>query len=168
LKKQSYALGMVETIGFPALVAAADAAAKAADVKVTTYQKADSGIVTIYIIGDVASVKSAVDTGREAAKRVGQFRHSHVIPRPDDHVIKMLFPELIDDSVENAVNIKQHEIIAKDTSNKEFNKMNLQEIRELANSIEGFPLPSEEISRTKKEELLNIIVKFQATKGGEK
>lgn len=159
---------MIETIGFPALVAAADEAAKAADVKVTTYQKADSGIVTIYIIGDVASVKSAVDIGREAAKRVGQFRHSHAIPRPDDHVIRMLYPELIDDTVENDVNIKQHEIVAKDTSNKEFNKMNLQELRELANSIEGFPLPSDEISRTKKEELLNIIVKFQATKGGEK
>lgn len=98
MKKDAYALGMVETIGFPAMVAAADAAAKSADVRVTTYQKADSGIVTIYIIGDVASVKSAVDAGTETAKRVGQHRHSHVIPRPDIHVIEMLFPAITEET----------------------------------------------------------------------
>lgn len=160
---------MVETIGFPAMVAAADEAAKAADVKVTTYQKADSGIVAIYIIGDVASVKSAVDIGREAAKRVGQFRHSHVIPRPDEQIIHMLFPGVIEHSQENTANLNQKEkMISVDNIYKELNKKNIQELRELANSINGFPLPSDEIVKTKKEELLNIIVKFQATKGGEK
>ncbi|WP_019122967.1 BMC domain-containing protein [Brevibacillus massiliensis] len=84
------ALGMIETWGFPALVAAADAAAKAADVRIVTYQGADAGIVTIYIIGDVASVQSAVAVGEAEARRVGQLRSSHVIARPDGSVPQMI------------------------------------------------------------------------------
>ncbi len=157
---------MVETIGFPAMLAAADAAAKAADVKVTTYQKADSGIVTIYIIGDVASVKSAVEVGANTAKKVGQFRHSHVIPRPDNHVIEMLFPVLAD-KVKAEVN-KKESISAKQEISNELGKKNLHELREMASTLDGFPLSQEDITKTKKEELLNYIYKFQAGKGGDK
>ncbi|RNB92049.1 BMC domain-containing protein [Brevibacillus fluminis] len=81
---------MIETIGFPALIAAADAAAKAADVQIITYQQADAGIVTIYIIGDVAAVQAAVATGEAAAMRVGRLRHSHVIARPDQSVQQLI------------------------------------------------------------------------------
>lgn len=87
---QAYALGMIETLGLPALVAAADAAAKAADVRVVTYEGVDAGIVTVYVIGDVSSVQAAVDAGADAARRVGRLLHSHVIPRPDEHVPKMI------------------------------------------------------------------------------
>lgn len=52
------------------MIAAADAASKAADVKITTYQGADAGIVTIYIVGDVSSVQSAVIVGEEVARKV--------------------------------------------------------------------------------------------------
>ncbi len=86
----SYSLGMIETWGFPALVAAADAAAKAADVKIVTFQGADAGIVTIYIIGDVASVQAAVAIGEQEAKRVGTLLASHVIARPDHSVREMI------------------------------------------------------------------------------
>ncbi|CAM5790470.1 BMC domain-containing protein [Brevibacillus borstelensis] len=89
-----YALGMIETVGFPALVAAADAAAKAADVHCVTYQGADAGIVTIYIVGDVASVSAAVTVGEAEARRIGQLRHSQVIPRPDQTVLQMVFQRL--------------------------------------------------------------------------
>lgn len=81
---------MIETVGFSSLVAAADAAAKAADVRVVTYQGADAGIVTIYLLGDVSSVQAAVAAGLEAAKRVGQLRASHVIPRPGPDVGKLV------------------------------------------------------------------------------
>ncbi|MGZ9585207.1 BMC domain-containing protein [Paenibacillus marinisediminis] len=77
------ALGMIETWGVPALIAAADAAAKASDVQVLTYEKVDAGIVTIYVVGDVASVKAAVDAGKDAAERVGKLLSTHVIARPD-------------------------------------------------------------------------------------
>ncbi|MCS7464593.1 BMC domain-containing protein [Paenibacillus doosanensis] len=84
------ALGMIETLGIPALIAAADAAAKTADVRVTTFEKADAGIVTIYIVGDVASVKAAVEAGEAQARRVGRLLSTHVIPRPDASVYAML------------------------------------------------------------------------------
>ncbi|MDH4617480.1 BMC domain-containing protein [Brevibacillus sp. AY1] len=87
---QAYALGMIETLGLPALVAAADAAAKAADVRVVAYEGVDAGIVTVYVIGDVSSVQAAVEAGSEAARRVGRLLHSHVIPRPDDQVPKLI------------------------------------------------------------------------------
>ncbi|MBB3071332.1 microcompartment protein CcmL/EutN [Paenibacillus baekrokdamisoli] len=77
------ALGMIETFGIPALIAAADAAAKTADVRVTSYEKVDAGIVTIYILGDVAAVKAAVEAGAAAATAVGKLLGSHVIARPD-------------------------------------------------------------------------------------
>lgn len=87
------ALGMIETWGMPALIAAADAAAKAADVRVSTYEKADAGLVTVYIRGDVASVKAAVEAGEAAASRVGKLIGAHVIPRPDRELAAMLEPK---------------------------------------------------------------------------
>ena len=86
MEQHGWALGMIETVGFPALVAAGDAAAKAADVRVVTYQGADAGIVTLYLVGDVASVQAAVAAGKEAAKQIGQLRAAHVIPRPGPRV----------------------------------------------------------------------------------
>lgn len=83
-------LGMIETYGFTGLVAAADAAAKAAQVEVVSYQKAGSGIGTVYVVGDVASVQSAVAVGAEEVRRIGHLRYSHVIPRPDEEVFKMI------------------------------------------------------------------------------
>jgi ethanolamine utilization protein EutM len=87
------ALGMIETWGIPALIAAADAAAKTADVRVTTYEKADAGLVTVYIRGDVSSVKAAVDAGAVAAQAVGKLISAHVIPRPDAELVRMLQPK---------------------------------------------------------------------------
>lgn len=81
---------MIETVGFPALIAAGDAAAKAADVRVVSCQGADAGIVTLYLVGDVAAVQAAVASGTEAAKRVGQFRGAHVIPRPGPRVAQLI------------------------------------------------------------------------------
>ncbi|MCM3749987.1 BMC domain-containing protein [Paenibacillus pasadenensis] len=76
------ALGMIETMGLVALIAAADAAAKTADVKVHTYEKADAGIMTVYIYGDISSVQEAVRAGMETAKALGKLLHYSVIPRP--------------------------------------------------------------------------------------
>lgn len=99
MEKKGYALGMVETKGFPALVAATDAASKAADVEIATYQKADGGIVTVYIIGDVASVQSAVAVGKAAGEKVGTVLYTHVIARPEENVKQMIF-QLLDKKVE--------------------------------------------------------------------
>lgn len=83
----SQALGLIEVIGFPTAIAAADAALKSADVHLITLTKVGSGIMTVQLTGDVAAVRSAVDTGGEEAKRVGTLRAIHVIPRCDTQLM---------------------------------------------------------------------------------
>lgn len=77
------ALGLIETRGLVGLIEATDAALKAADVHVVSRQRADLGLVTIFLRGDVASVRAGVDAGAAAARRVGELISAHVIPRPD-------------------------------------------------------------------------------------
>jgi len=80
---RSQALGMIETRGLVGLIEAADAAMKAAEVRLVSKQKADLGLVTVFVHGDVASVKVAVDAGAAAARRVGELVSAHVIASPD-------------------------------------------------------------------------------------
>ena len=83
----SQALGLIEVIGYPTAIAAADAALKSAEVHLTTITKVGSGIMTIQLTGDVAAIRSAVDTGGEEAKRIGVLRSTHVIPRYDTQLM---------------------------------------------------------------------------------
>src|SRR5438067_9283780 len=78
------ALGMVETKGLVALIEASDAMVKAANVTLLTWQKIGSGLVTAFVVGDVAAVKAAVDAGAAAAGRVGEVIGVQVIPRPHE------------------------------------------------------------------------------------
>ncbi len=78
------ALGMIECKGLCALLEAADAALKAANVSMTGWEKVGSGYVTAFFRGDVAAVKAATDAGAAAAAQVGQVISVQVIPRPHE------------------------------------------------------------------------------------
>jgi microcompartment protein CcmL/EutN len=80
------ALGMVETRGLIASIEAADAMVKAAKVQLLGKEQVQGGLVTILVEGETAAVKSAVDAGAAAAKRVGELVSTHIIPRPDDQI----------------------------------------------------------------------------------
>lgn len=80
------ALGMVECKGLVAMIEAADAMVKAANVQLVGYEKVDAGLVTAIVRGEVAAVKSAVDAGAAAARKVGEVVATHVIPRPHANV----------------------------------------------------------------------------------
>ncbi|RCK74567.1 MAG: Ethanolamine utilization protein similar to PduA/PduJ [Ignavibacteriae bacterium] len=82
MKMLDYALGLIETRGLIGAIEAADAATKAAEVKLVGKEKIRGGFVTIKVVGDVAAVKAAVDAGAAAAARVGELISTHVIPRP--------------------------------------------------------------------------------------
>ena len=84
------ALGMVETRGLVASIEAADAMVKAANVSLIGTEKIGSGLVTVMVRGDVGAVKSAVESGAEAAGRLGELVATHVIPRPHTDVEKIL------------------------------------------------------------------------------
>jgi microcompartment protein CcmL/EutN len=84
------ALGLIETKGLIALVEAADAMAKSANVEIEGYDQVGSGLVTISVRGDVGAVTAAVDAGAAAARRVGEVISAHVIPRPHPELENML------------------------------------------------------------------------------
>lgn len=81
-KLSNQSLGLVETRGFPALVGAADAMLKAADVQLAGYEKIGDGLCTAIIRGTVANVAVAVDAGMYEAERIGELSAVMVIPRP--------------------------------------------------------------------------------------
>ena len=84
----SIAIGMLETLGFPAVVEAADAMVKAARVTLVGYEKIGSGRVTVIIRGDVSEVQASIAAGVDNVKRVkgGQVLSTHVIARPHENL----------------------------------------------------------------------------------
>ena len=82
--------GYIETYGYVASVAAADAALKAADVKLTNLYLTKAAILTVEVCGDVAAVRAAVDAGVAEAQRVGKLLGSNVIARVDEETSKIL------------------------------------------------------------------------------
>ena len=84
------ALGMIECKGFVALVEASDAMLKAANVELVGWDKVGSGLVTAFVVGDVAAVKAAVGAGAAAAGRVGEVVSGQVSPRPHGDLSSVL------------------------------------------------------------------------------
>ncbi len=76
------ALGMIETKGLVASIEAADAAVKAANVKIVGYEKVGTGLGTVLFRGEVAACRASCDAGGAAAQRVGELVAVHVIPQP--------------------------------------------------------------------------------------
>src|SRR5512143_1452405 len=82
------ALGLIETKGLVGVIEATDAMLKAANVSLAGRVQVGSGLVTTLVRGDVGSVRAAVEAGAEAASRVGELVSAHVIPRPDEAVLR--------------------------------------------------------------------------------
>jgi ethanolamine utilization protein EutM len=90
MAKVNEALGMIETKGFIALVEATDAMLKAANVHFLCWDNVGSGLVSVFVSGDVAAVKAATDAGAAAAGRIGEVVSVQVIARPHDDLNKVL------------------------------------------------------------------------------
>jgi microcompartment protein CcmL/EutN len=84
------ALGFIETQGFTAVFAAIDSACKAANVEVVGKEKLGGGYVTVVVRGDVAAVKTAVETGAAQVNGLGKLIASYVIARPSPAVLQLL------------------------------------------------------------------------------
>lgn len=78
------AIGLLETRGFPAMVGAADAMLKAAEVQLTAYETIGAGLCTAIIRGAVANVVMALQVGIAEVQRIkgGELIAVTVIPRP--------------------------------------------------------------------------------------
>ena len=77
-------LGFVETVGLVPAMEAADAMAKAANVRVETVASADAALICVVCVGDLASCQAAVSAGKAAASRLGQVAGVNLIARPGD------------------------------------------------------------------------------------
>jgi len=87
------ALGFVEVKGLACAMEAADAMMKAADIEVVGRENIGAGIITVIVQGEIAAVKSAIDAGAMAAKRLGELVSANVIPRPHDNLSQVLKPK---------------------------------------------------------------------------
>ena len=92
---QGNAMGFIETFGYGTAVMAADAALKAAAVEIlrieNTIGSGGSLGVTVFMRGEVAAVRAALDAGKQAAEEVGRVVAGNVIPNLDDKVRKGMY-----------------------------------------------------------------------------
>ena len=61
-------------------------AVKSANVEIVEWRKVGSGYVSFVIEGDVAAVRSAIDSGVESASKIGEVLSQLIIPRPVDEM----------------------------------------------------------------------------------
>src|SRR2546425_7195922 len=76
------ALGLIECRGLVAMIEAADAAVKGANVKMVGWEKIDAGLVTAIVRGEGRAVKSAGEGGGASGGGGGDRRGNHPISPP--------------------------------------------------------------------------------------
>ncbi|MDB9315194.1 carbon dioxide-concentrating mechanism protein CcmK [Spirulina sp. CS-785/01] len=86
------AVGVIETLGFPGILAAADAMVKAGRVTIVWCDRAESGRFVVAIRGPVSEVKQAQEAGLAAgAATYGAEVITHyIVPNPPENVITVL------------------------------------------------------------------------------
>ncbi|MCA9168092.1 MAG: BMC domain-containing protein [Planctomycetales bacterium] len=87
---QPAALGLLETFGFTPAMVALDAMEKAGQIRVLQLELNDMLGVCVKIVGDVASVRAAIDRGHAIAEQMQGQPVSHVIARPDSRPWKTI------------------------------------------------------------------------------
>ncbi len=143
-------LGLIETLGLIGAVEAADAACKEANVKLVGYDLATGGLVTIKLIGDLASVQVAVETGARRASKVGKLISAHVIARPYDDIIRV-FKLAAEEPLEREKTSEEDKV--------ELEAKTVRELRKIARRLDNISLTGREISRAKKSVLIEEVLK---------
>ncbi|MCL4585263.1 BMC domain-containing protein [Fusobacterium nucleatum] len=125
------ALGLIETRGMVGAIVAADIALKTAQVELINKEYTKGGLVCIEFEGDVAAVKASVEAAVMAIKDMGVLIASHVIPRPDDSVEKIIKRKVelsIEEVTQKKVEETKKEI--KDIEEKSLENVELKDIQE--------------------------------------
>jgi microcompartment protein CcmL/EutN len=86
------AVGVIETLSFPSVLAAADAMVKAGRVTIVYYDIAESGEQIVAIRGPISEVKPAMAAGIEAAATPpnGILVTHYIVPNPPENVVSVL------------------------------------------------------------------------------
>ena len=128
------ALGLIETKGMVGAIVAADIALKTAQVELINREHTKGGLVCIEFEGDVAAVKASVEAAVMAIKDMGIYIGSHVIPRPDDSVEKIINRKNLN-SKEEVIEEEEVEEITTETKNTEESLENT-ELKNIEEEIE--------------------------------
>ena len=88
------ALGMIETKGLVACIEASDAMVKAASVTLLNRRAIGGGYMTVMVRGDVGAVRTALEAGAKAARRIGEVVSVRILPSPHLSVEDVL-PETV-------------------------------------------------------------------------
>lgn len=125
------ALGLIETRGMVGAIVAADIALKTAQVELINKEYTKGGLVCIEFEGDVAAVKASVEAAVMAIKDMGVLIASHVIPRPDNSVEKII-KRKVEPSTEEVTQKKVEETKKeiKDIEEKSLENVELKDIQE--------------------------------------
>jgi microcompartment protein CcmL/EutN len=96
------AVGVIETLSFPSVLAAADAMVKAGRVVIVHYDIAESGEHIVAVRGPISEVKPSMAAGIEAAATPpnGKLVSHYIVPNPPENVIEVLplqYTEISDD-----------------------------------------------------------------------
>jgi microcompartment protein CcmL/EutN len=71
-------------------IEAADAALKTANVTLLGGNNPGAGLFTVIFQGEIGAIKTAVDAGAAAAKRIGEVVSVNVIARPESEIYRMV------------------------------------------------------------------------------
>ncbi|MBM4305344.1 MAG: BMC domain-containing protein [Deltaproteobacteria bacterium] len=82
-------LGFIEVKGLVTAIEAADAALKTANVTLLGGNNPGAGLFAVIFEGEIGAIKTAVDAGAAAAKKVGEVVSVNVIARPDEETYRM-------------------------------------------------------------------------------
>ncbi|MEG0050799.1 MAG: BMC domain-containing protein [Terrisporobacter sp.] len=156
------AIGLIEVIGYVTAIEVSDVCVKSANVKLVSIDKVGSGIVTLTITGDVGAVKSAVELGEIAAKKIGLLRSVHVIPRVHKEVSDILFKK--DDKKEYKVlkdkdeDLQDIEVLNESNINNkaDLSKMSVKDLKIRAKKLDS-SMTNRKLNALKKEELINLV-----------
>lgn len=123
------ALGLIETRGMVGAIVAADIALKTAQVELISKEHTKGGLVCIEFEGDVAAVKASVEAAVTAIKDMGIYVGSHVIPRPDDSVEKIIKRKK-ETFNEEVIEKKEIKTETKDVEEKSLESVEMKQIEE--------------------------------------
>lgn len=169
------AIGLIETKGLLGAIVALDAALKAAQVRLVSFSAVRGGRINFVLGGEVAAVTSAVDAGCEVAQKLGCLRGRHVIPRPAEDVERLLRV----DGLKTRGTARLHgtgacpgiEPVGNPSPGGEeaLEAFHTTELRRMLRDFNDGSYGGREISKMRKEELVEIIRRKRAGAGrGEK
>lgn len=86
------AVGVIQTLGFPPVLAAADAMVKGGRVTLVYFDLAERGEFLVAIRGSISEVEPAMKAGLEAAKTAynGEVVSHYIVPNPPENVVAVL------------------------------------------------------------------------------